>query len=96
LKEKVPLRPIFEDYTDGYATTSPVMHFKPNGLGLYDMGGNVWQWCEDRVNAEGQERVLRGGCWAIYGRYGALSSARFRAAPTFRRDAYGFRVVVER
>jgi serine/threonine protein kinase len=96
LKEKVPLRPIFEDYTDGYATTSPVMHFKPNGLGLYDMGGNVWQWCEDRANAEGQERVLRGGCWAIYGRYGALSSARFRAATTFRRDSYGFHVVVER
>jgi len=32
---------------DGYIRTSPVRAFPPNGYGLYDMAGNVWQWCED-------------------------------------------------
>ena len=39
--------PVENRVEDGYAATSPVRAFPPNGYGLYDVGGNVWQWCSD-------------------------------------------------
>lgn len=82
-------------YDDGYSWTSPVGTFKPNKYGLYDMGGNAWEWCMDWWNDEHKTRVLRGASWYNGGlQLSLLSSCREYAKPDFTTDNYGFRVVI--
>ena len=69
---------------DGFAGRAPVMSFAPNGYGLYDITGNVWEWCSDYFDpgyyaksprdnptgpTEGKERVIRGGSWLCSDNY---------------------------
>lgn len=61
---------------DGYKVTSPVGCFRPNRFGLFDMGGNVWQWCETAFYPGRTEGVLRGGSWLEYDKEVLLSSYR--------------------
>jgi len=84
-----------EGYSDGFATTSPVGSFAPNEYGLCDMGGNVWQWCDDALEPGSSERVLRGASWNNYDSVGLLSSSRYHSARGYRSSNYGFRCVLD-
>jgi formylglycine-generating enzyme required for sulfatase activity len=73
--------------------TCKVGSYKPNAFGLYDMHGNVWEWCADRYEQKDDARVRRGGCWITNGQE-CRSSVRRRRVPDDRRFNLGFRVAL--
>lgn len=79
-------------YENSDNTTHPVGQKKANEYGLYDMLGNVWEWCQDLYEPTGSSRVFRGGSWFDLAR--SLRSAfRRRVVPGIRYSFLGFRLV---
>jgi formylglycine-generating enzyme required for sulfatase activity len=87
--------------------TVDVGSFRPNAWGLYDMHGNVWEWCSDWYGGydasakndphgvvNGSDRVLRGGGWINDAR-SCRSANRNWIVPGYRDDGIGFRVVLD-
>jgi len=79
---------------DSFDKTSPVGSFPANAAGIYDMGGNVWEWCMDLFDFDNDFRVLRGASWYDGNPEYLLSSFRSRRNPECCDGDGGFRCVL--
>jgi sulfatase modifying factor 1 len=81
------------DQKDGFFYTAPVGSFPPNGIGLYDMLGNAWEWTADRYDSDDSLRVAKGGSWFCSANYCSAYRPGFRgkSPPDHAFNNVGFR-----
>ncbi len=88
------VKKVLSDYRDAFVERAPVGSLAANSFGLYDLGGNLHEWCESCYDSAQQNRTLRGGSWDN-GRRGDLTSAqRWSADLNAHWPTAGFRVVL--
>ena len=80
---------------DGYRVTCPVHKSGGNEWGLYGVGGNVWEWCEDQDEPQSSMHVLKGGSWVDCAPLFLSISRRSAYDAGYKYINLGFRVVAE-
>jgi formylglycine-generating enzyme required for sulfatase activity len=80
--------------SNSWQQTHPVGQKKPNELGIYDMSGNVWEWCENLCSSSEANRVVRGGSCGAFDSYCAVA-CRINYLPDSGFSNYGFRLAMD-